>query len=166
MDAIKAITTRHSVRLYSGKPVEKDIIQDLVLAGSLAPTARNIQPWLFVALTEQDLVKEIANITDHGKFMANAPASILVFSEDTKYYLEDGCAATENILVAANAYGLGTCWIAGDKKPYCDQIKILLNVPERYKLISIISLGYPKGNIKTASKKLLDNVLCWNKYSQ
>ena len=166
MDGVTAITTRHSVRSYASKPVDKDSIETIIKAGSLAATARNIQPWIFVAVTEKELLQQIADITDHGKFLSGAPAGIVVFCEETKYYLEDGCAATQNILVAANAYGLGTCWIAGDKKPYCETVRELLKVPEGYKLISIISLGHPEGEVNAVSKKPVNELIHWNRYSR
>ena len=69
-----------------------------------------------------------------------------------KYYLEDGCAATENLILGLHAYGVGTCWVAGDKKEYADAIRKLLNVPEKYTLVSLVPAGYP-AEVKIADKK-------------
>ena len=119
MDAIQALRERRSVRAYDErKTVPRDMIETIVDCGRLAATARNEQPWEFLSITDAAMRKRIADITQHGKHIANAPVCIAVFCADSKYYLEDGCAATQNLLVAAWALGLGTCWVAGDKKEY------------------------------------------------
>ncbi|MFA5338812.1 MAG: nitroreductase family protein [Candidatus Omnitrophota bacterium] len=164
MDIFEAFKSRISVREYSDKPVEKEKLEKMVDAGRLAPTARGEQPWEFVVVTNKEKVKELANITDHGKFMAEASAAIVTFCKDTKYYLEDGCGATENILLAAAAQGVASCWIAGDKKDYGIGIAKALDVPADLKLISIISLGYPKEKPRSHQKRPLKEVIHWEKF--
>src|SRR5271157_38226 len=112
MDCISALKTRRSVRAYTGEPVTREVLIDLVDCGRLAATAINIQPWEFVVVTAPPMLRAIAAATDFGKFIAQAAACIVVLCRDTKYYLEDGCNASQNILVAAHAHGLGSCWIA------------------------------------------------------
>lgn len=163
MDAIECMKTRRSIRAYQDKPVPKEVIEDIVDCGRLAATAINIQPWRFVIVQDAAMRQEIADTTDHGKFIAQAPVCIVVFSEDTKYYLEDGSAATQNILNAARAHGLGTCWVAGDKKPYASKIGGMLGVPTEYKLVALISLGYPAQE-PSPTKKPLSEVLHWERY--
>ncbi len=131
--------------------------------GRLAATAINIQPWQFVAVTDREMLGKIASITDHGKFIADAPCCIAVFCEKGKYYLEDGSAATQNILLAAHAHGLGSCWVAGDKKPYCGEIGRLLGVPESHTLVSLIAIGHAE-SIPSPAKKPLSEVLHWEKF--
>ncbi|MDH5174681.1 MAG: nitroreductase family protein, partial [Elusimicrobiota bacterium] len=80
-----------------------------------------------------------------------------------KHYLEDGCAASENILLAAHAHGLGACWVAGDKKSYAKKVRQLLGVPQEFKLITLIPLGCSEQDPKPAKRKLKD-VLHWEKY--
>jgi nitroreductase len=97
--------------------------------------------------------------------MAQAKACIAVFCVDTKYYLEDGCAATCNILLAAADLGVGSCWVAGDKKDYCAEIAKLLNVPVAYKLVSLVALGYPESrdSFRIAEKKALKDIIHWER---
>lgn len=141
MDALEAIRTRRSLRQFKPEPVPKEILEKIVDAGRLAPSAINIQPWEFVVITEKPTLRRLAALTDYDKFMSDAAACIAVFCKDTKYYLEDGCAAVENILVAAWALGVGSCWVAGDKKPYCRAVAQALNVPDEFKLVALIPLG-------------------------
>jgi len=163
MDAIEMLKTRRSVRAYKGEPVPRRVLEDIIDCGRLAATAVNIQPWEFVVVTEREMLRKIAAATDHGKFIAEAPACVLVLCEDTKYYLEDGSAATENILLAARAHGLGSCWVAGDKKPYAPEICRLVGAPRGYKLVSLIPLGYPAESPEK-TKRPLSDVLHWEEY--
>jgi nitroreductase len=105
-------------------------------------------------------------LAPNGKFLAQASACIAVFCSDTKYYLEDGCAATCNILLAATGLGIGSCWIAGDKKDYCPQAADLLNTPAGYRLVSLVALGYPKleNSFYTAKKRELKELIHWEKF--
>lgn len=163
MDAIECLKTRRSVRSYKPGQIDRATIEDIVDCGRLAATAMNLQPWHFVAVTDRDTLAKIAAITDHGKFIADAACCIAVFCEKVKYYLEDGSAATQNILLAANAHGLGSCWVAGDKKPYCGDIAKLLNVPDKYTLVSLVAIGHPE-SVPSPPKKQLSEVLHWERY--
>ena len=163
MDAIEALKTRHSVRAFTGEPVPRKIIEDVVDCGRLAATAINIQPWEFVIVTDPGLRRRLAETSDHGKFIADAPVCVVVLCQDTKYYLEDGSAATENILLAARAHGLGACWVAGDKKPFASEICRLVGAPQNFKLVSLIPIGYPAESPEK-TKRPLSDVLHWEKY--
>jgi nitroreductase len=164
MDALTAIASRHSVRRFTTKPIPRDVLEKIVDAGRLAPTARNVQPWEFIVVTDREMLKKIGEITDTGKFIADAGACIAVVCKATKYYLEDGCAATENILIAATALGIQSCWVAGDKKPYGQSILDLLAVPSQHNLVSLLALGHADGEPKTYVKRGLDRVLHWEKF--
>jgi len=163
MDCIEALKTRRSIRAYTGEPVSREVIEDIIDCGRLAATAINLQPWEFVVVTEPATLRAIAGIADFGRFIAQAAACVVVFCKDTKYYLEDGCNASQNILAAARAHGLGGCWVAGDKKPYADRIRGLVGAPEGYKLISLLSLGHPAEE-PLKDKRPLSEVLHWEKF--
>lgn len=163
MEAIEALKTRRSVRSFQERPVPREIVEDIVDCGRLAATARNIQPCEFVVVTDPEFRSELADITEYGKFIAQAPVCIVVLAHDTKYYLEDGAAAAQNILVAARAHGLGSCWVAGDKKPYANEIRELTGAPEDYRLVCLIAIGYP-GEIPQPAKRPLEEVLHWESF--
>lgn len=163
MDAIEAMRTRRSVRAYLDRPVERNVIETIIDCGRLAATARNEQPWEFIVITDAAMRRRVADITDFGKFIADAPVCIAVFCREGKYYLEDGCAATQNMLVAARAHGLGSCWVAGDKKTYVDDMRRLLGVPKGFLLVSLIAVGYPAAMPQPAKRPLAE-VLHWERY--
>lgn len=96
----------------------------------MAASALNQQPWHFIAVTDEAVRKEIAKIAPNGKYIATAPVCIVtVAKKDSGYKVEDGSAATQNMLNAAKAHGLGSCWVAGYGKPYAEEICKLLGVP-------------------------------------
>jgi nitroreductase len=134
METFKAIIKRVSVREYQSRPIDRKLLEKLIDAGRRAPTARAIEPWEFVVVQNRETLEKIGQIANTGSFIKDAACCIAVFCNDTKYYLEDGCAATENILLLAADLGLGACWVAGDKKPYADKIAKLLKAPPTLKI--------------------------------
>jgi nitroreductase len=163
MDCIQALKTRRCVRAYTGEPVAREVLEDLIDCGRLAASARNVQPWEFVAVTDPRMLRAIAAATDFGSFIAQAAACVVVLCRDTKYYLEDGCNASQNILVAAQARGLGACWVAGDKKPYAETVRRMVGAPEGCKLVSLLAIGHPAED-PVKEKRPLSEVLHWEKF--
>ncbi len=164
MDFFDVVQRRRSTRNFSGDSVGADVIKRLIDCGRLAPTANNVQPWNFVVVTGKEKLARIGRIAPNGSFVRDAPACIVVFCKDTKYYLEDGCAATENIILAATAMGLATCWIAGDKKPYTEEIRGLFYAPVEYKLVSMIAVGGAGEPQEPPVKRPLNDVIHWESF--
>jgi len=163
MDAIEMLKTRRSIRAYTADSVAKEIIEDIVDCGRLAATARNEQPCEFVVVTDKDMRARLAGLAPNGPFIADAPVCIVVLARNGTYYLEDGSAATQNLLLAARAHGLGSCWVAGDKKPYAAQVLQMLNAPDGYKLISLVTIGHSTARPNPV-KRPLDDVLHWERF--
>lgn len=166
METFEVIASRASVREYQDKPIEKDSLEKLVDAGRRAPTARCVEPWEFIVITNKDFLVKFAGLASNARFMAEASACIAVFAKETKYYLEDGSAAIENILLAAAELGLGACWIAGDKKPYVSEVADMLAVPTEFKLVGLVSLGWPKNSVKQNKRRPLTEVIHWEKFGK
>ena len=163
MDCIEALKTRRSVRAYTGDPVDRAVIEDIIDCGRLAATAINIQPWEFVVVTDRQMLRAIADTADYGKFIPQAGVCIVVLCKETKYYLEDGCNASQNMLLAARAHGLGSCWVAGDKKPYADRIRRMVGAPDGLKLISLLAIGHA-AEPPVKEKRPLSDVLHWERF--
>jgi len=164
METFNAISKRASVRKYQSRPVDRALLETLVDAGRRAPTARAVEPWEFVVVTGRKALEALGQIANTGPFIKDAACCIVVYCKDTKYYLEDGSAATENILLAAAACGLGTCWVAGDKKPYAGRVSELLGAPRDMKLISLIPVGWPEKEPVQAKSRKLKDVIHWEKF--
>lgn len=139
-------------------------MKDIIDCARLAPSADNIQPWGFVVVTDKQKLGRISEIATWGSFIRNAAACIIVCGKDSGHLAEDGCAATENILLAAKAHDIGSCWVAGWKKDYCNDLKELLNIPKEFEVVSIVSLGYPAEEVKPHEKRDLDEVLHWETF--
>jgi len=163
MDALTALRERRSIRRYKSDPVPREALEAIVDCGRLAATGRGGQPWEFVVVTDRAMRGKLAEVCEFGKFLTVAPAAIVVLCRDTKYYLEDGSSATQNMLVAATALGLGSCWVAGDKKPYAEQVRRLVEAPDGYKLISIVSIGHTDEHPSPAKRPLAE-VIHWGKF--
>lgn len=134
---------RRSIRKFKPLAISDLDLERIVDAARLAPTARNIQPWEFLVVRDKKTLISLASLASpNGALIAGAAACLIVVCQDTKYYLEDGSAATTQALLAACWLGIGSCWIAGDKKDYGEAVKNLLGIPAGYKLISLIALGY------------------------
>jgi len=165
MDFFEVVKNRKSVREYSNKEVKKELIEKIIDAGRLAATARNEQPWEFVVTSDSQILEKICLMCPNGPFIKDASHLVAVFSKDTKYYIEDCSAATQNMLLAIEALDLAGCWVAGDKKDYAEAIRKIFNVPGGYKLVSMITVGYSKKQEKPHAKKSLKDVLRWEKYA-
>lgn len=165
-NTLDALKNRRSVRGYACKPIPREILEEIIECARFAPTANDVQPWEFVVVTEQETLKKLAAICEYGKFIKSAGACVLVLSQNVKYYLEDCSAATENILLAAANFGVGSCWVAGDKKPYCADILALVGAPAELKLVSVLALGYPRSAdvFRMAKKRALKDVLHWERF--
>jgi nitroreductase len=164
MEFFEVVKNRKSVREYSDKEVKVEFIEKIIDSGRLAATARNEQPWIFVVTKDKEVLKKICSICPNGPFIKDVSYLIVVFSKDTKYYIEDSSAATQNMLLAIEALGLGGCWIAGDKKDYAEDVRKIFNAPVGYKLVSMVTVGYPKKEENPHAKKSMKDVLRWEKY--
>ena len=166
MRDLEVLRLRRSVRKFLPKLISKVELEQIIDAARFAPTARNVQPWEFVVITDKAELKQIAALAENARFLDQAVAAVAIFSQDTKYYLEDGSAATYSILLAATALGIGSCWIAGDKKDYCQEVSTLLNAPQDLKLVSLVALGYPQeaDAFKEMDKRKLGELIHWEKF--
>jgi nitroreductase len=160
------IKSRHSVRKFKPDAVNDLIIKDAIECAAHAPTAMNLQPWIFGVIKNKDMLKKIGETTDHGTFIADAPLCFAVFGEKKeKYYLEDCCAATENLILALQAHGINSCWVAGEKKPYVETLRKLLGVPEKYTLVSLVPAGYPL-EMTIATKKEMKHIVFFEEFKK
>jgi nitroreductase len=160
---LELLKERRSIRAYTNQPVGREVLEDIVDFARLAATAMNEQPWEFVVATDKAMLQRLPELTGHAQFIASAAACILVICKPTGHYLEDGSAASEHILLAAHAHGLGACWVAGEKEGYAEAIRKLVGAPEGYRLICLIPVGFPAES-PAIEKRSLQEVLHWEKY--
>jgi len=149
MDAMDAILSRRSIRKYTAQPVSDEVIQELLEAAMSAPSAGNEQPWHFIVITERQILNEIPKFHPYSQMLRDAPVAILVCGDERLqkyegYWVQDCSAATENILIAAQAKGLGAVWLG--VYPVEDRVtglRKLVGIPEHVTPFALISIGYP-----------------------
>jgi nitroreductase len=158
------IKERRSIRSYLDKPIEKEILKEIIDAARLSPSARNIQPWHFIVITEEETLKRISELVPWGSFVSKSPACIVVCGDKgAKRYVEDCCIASENIMLAAKSFGIGTCYVAALGKPV-DEVRDLLGIPENFEIVCFISMGYFGKNPGPHDKKDLNEILHWERF--
>ena len=161
MEAFEAIKKRRSVRKFTGASIPRADLEKIVDAGRLAATGSNRQPWDFIVVTDPAMIDKLIVV---GKWMKSAAAIIAVVLDPySHWWLEDGSAAIENMLIAATALGYGSCWVEGDSIPYEDLVKTLLEIPQGKHMLALIPVGVPE-SWPTVDKRSLSEVLHWEKY--
>ncbi len=166
MEFFDVVRKRRSVRRFIDKGIDREYLEKIIDAARLSATARNEQPWEFVIVTGKGRLAELAQIVSpNGAFLKQAAAGIVVLCRATKYYLEDGSAATQQILLAAADLDIGSCWVAGDKKNYAANVLDFIGAGADLKLVSIIALGYYDGQLEEKEKRPLAKVLHWERYN-
>ena len=149
MDTFEAIFTRRSIRAFMPDPVSETDLEQLLKAGMQAPSARNEQPWHFIVIDAPDRLKAIPTFHTHAQMLNDAPLAILVCSDrklESKRatWLQDCSAATENILLAAHALGLGAVWLG--IFPDSDRVfgmQTLLDMPKDIRPVALVAIGHP-----------------------
>lgn len=159
-DAITVIHNRKSVRSYTEDNVTREQLEILLRAGMAAPTAGNRQPWHFIAIEDRDLLKNLTNYLPFGQMLDHAAAAIVVCGDLSRvnldgpeYWVQDCSAATQNILLAAEAIGLGAVWIGVyPSEERTEDLIVALELEENHIPLSVISIGYPDGEHEPKNK--------------
>ena len=158
MDALEAIKKRRSVRKFTGEKIPKEHLEIIVDAGRLAASGNNQQPWEFIIITDTEMINELKVA---AQWMENAGAIIaVVLNPESRWWIEDGAAAVENMLIAATALGYGSCWLEGYTLQREYEFKSLLNVPEQYRLLTLVPIGVPV-EWPVKEKRNLKDIIHW-----
>ena len=145
--AIENILNRKSVRKYSDKKIEKEKIDTILRCAMAAPSGMNKQPWEILVVTDKEKLEKIAEVAPNASYAKNSQVTIIVCGDKNisdKFWEQDCCAVTENILLAVEALGLGAVWcMVYPSDERVAGIKSLFNLPENIIPLNIIPIGYP-----------------------
>ncbi|MBO4334596.1 MAG: nitroreductase family protein [Desulfovibrio sp.] len=156
--ALDVIMSRRSVRAFTEEAITEEQLETLLRAAMAAPSAGNAQPWEFIVIRNRELLNKVPAINPYAAFAPQASAGILVCTDPELekfpgYWIEDTSAATENLLLAAHALGLGAVWTG----VYPDSQRVsafreLVKAPERIIPMAFILVGYPQSLPKPADR--------------
>lgn len=157
-DALTVIHQRKSVRKYLDKPVSREHLEILLKAGMAAPTAADKRPWVFVVVTDKEKLAALAEELPYTKMAKDAAAAIVVCGDTRKalnseIWVQDCSAASQNILLAAEATGLGAVW-SGIYPEYfkINHVRRVLNIPMEVIPLNVIPIGWPTGEEQPKDK--------------
>ncbi len=149
MMAVEAILTRRSVRKYTDQPVSDELVTELLRAAMAAPSAQNQQPWEFVVVRDRGLLEGLAAAHQYAGMTRHAQLAIIVCGDLSRerspgFWVQDCAAATENLLIAANAVGLGAVWTGTyPRDERVAKVRALLGLPEHIIPLAVVPIGYP-----------------------
>ena len=166
---LEVIRKRQSVRNYQDKEIPEEILQEILEAGRLAPSASNRQGWKFIVVKDEHLKQKLVPACRNQKFVGEASVIIVGCATNLEHIMTCGehsypidlAIALDHMSLQAAALGLGTCWIGAF---YQDQVKVILGVPEDVRIVSLIPLGYPKELGSKTGRKSLSEIVCYDKY--
>lgn len=179
MDFFQTIHQRRSIRKYTSDPIPDDHIIQMLEAARLAPSAGNYQPWKFVVVRDPKTIQQLARAARKQNFLKKAAAIIVAFA-DANVYLPppprepgllmippcfeiDVMIAIEHLILAATALGYGSCWVGAFNET---DVKKVVSIPERMKIVALVSVGVAAENPTPPSRKPLSEIVFHEKYTK
>lgn len=162
MEFDDVLKKRRSIRKYKDAPVSREAVLEVLEAARIAPSAGHRQPWHFVVVEDGETIKKLAG---GRKWAADAPVMVVSLADEVaspSWCLNDVGIAFEHLVLAATNLGLGTCWMGLSRRDA--EVRELLGVPERVKVIALTPLGYPDETPGPKDRKSLDEIVSWGKY--
>ena len=171
MDFYDVVRKRLSVRAYRPDPIPEETLTRILEAGRLAPSAKNLQPWKFIIITDPKQRELLVPACRGQKFIAEAPVVICACAVSEQAWggmggywsaeAVDVTIALEHIILAAAAEGLGTCWVGAFIE---EEVRKVLAIPEGVKPIALTPVGYPAREAKPRDRKPISEITCRDRY--
>jgi len=149
MDAIEAILSRRSIRKYTNDPLPDLVVNEILRAAMSAPSAGNEQPWHFVVIRDRETLDRIPEVHPHAQMIKEAQVAVLIcgdlgLEKHKGFWVQDCSAATENLLLAARAKGLGAVWLGiYPREDRVEGLRRMLEIPEGVIPFALVPLGHP-----------------------
>lgn len=168
MTVLEAIRRRYSCRAYQDRPIEQEKLHSIFEAARLAPSAKNMQDWRFVVVTDKEVKRKLAEAANNQRFLENA-AAIIVACSSSDDVMRCGQAigpidvaiALEHICLQATELGLATCWIGSF---YPEKVRPILGIPADIAIIELMAVGYPADSPKGPKREPIEKILCYEKW--
>jgi nitroreductase len=173
LDIYKAISERVSTRAYQPDPVEEEKLARILEAARLAPSGKNGQPWIFIVVTDPDTRKRLVPACKNQKFVGEAPVVVVACGREELAYKKMGGywnslpvdigIAFEHLMLAAEAEGLGTCWIGAFEE---EEVREILEVPADVKILALTPVGYPASEKVFRKRKPIVDIVMREKWER
>ncbi len=165
------IRERRSVRKFTGEPISDEKLGRVLEAAHLAPSASNRQAWKFVVVKDADTRQALAEAASSQAFVGQAPIIIVavalmperIMTCGVPSYAIDLAIAIEHIVLAAVDEGLGTCWIGTFSQ---EKTRGIMGIPDKYTVVTVLPLGYPAGETTAKSRKPIEEVVCYEQFTE
>ena len=166
---LEAIKKRQSVRSYLDKEIPEELLRQVLEAGRLAPSAKNIQPWRFIVVKDNKIKEQLVPACKNQKFVGEASVVIVGCATNPGYRMGNGvhsysidlAIALDHMSLQAAELNLGTCWIGSF---YQDKVKEVLDIPEEISVVALMPLGFPQTLGAKRGRKTLSEIVCYEKY--
>ena len=168
MDVLEAIKTRRSIRAFTQGGIPDGEIIKILDAARWAPSAGNIQPWIFVVIKNSEAKRRLSEAALNQFFIEDASTVVVVCADQERsrriygrrgadlYCIQDTAAATQNILLAAHALGLGACWVGAFDE---NDVRLIIKAPREIRPVAIVPIGYPAERPRSIFKRPLSEVV-------
>jgi nitroreductase len=165
MSLIDFILSRRSIRSYQQKDIPEEILAQILEAGRQAPSAVNKQPIRFIIVKDNEIKKEFSKGL-FNRFVKDAPVVIVGCADVNslltgKWAIVDTAIAMQNMVIASLTIGIGSCWIGAFNE---DNVKKLLKIPNKWKVVALLTLGYPAEQPNQKNKKKLEEMFSYNTF--
>ena len=164
MPKVDPILSRRSIRRYEKKEIPEDVLNQILEAGRNAPSAANMQPIRFIILKDHEIKKKLSTI--FSRFLKEAPVAIVGCADvkarlTGRWAVVDATIAMQNMVIAAWNLGVGSCWIGAFNQK---KVKEKLKIPEKWKVVALMTLGYPAEQPKTRKKKTFEKMFSFESF--
>lgn len=166
MDFVDTMLNRRSIRQYEEKDIPEAVLNKILEAGRMAPSAGNKQSWHFIVITDEVKKRELSKGM-FSRFLKDAPVTIVGCAHQDRisgrWSKISTAIALQNMVIAAWAMGIGSCWIGAFNE---DKVKKILDIPEKWDVVALIPFGYPAKIPRPKRKKSIEKIRSFNKFSK
>ncbi len=168
MTVLEAIRKRYSCRSYQDKPIEQEKLDEIFEATRLAPSAKNLQDWRFVVVTDKETKRRLAEAANNQRFLEDAGIIIIACSNSSEIMRcgqalgpIDVAIALEHTALQATELGLATCWIGSF---YPEKVRPIVGIPDDIAIVELMAVGYPTDSRKEPRRGPIEKILCYEKW--
>lgn len=168
LTVLEAIRKRYSCRAYQDKAIEQEKLDTILEAARLAPSAKNLQDWRFVVVTDKEKKHKLAEAANNQTFIEKAGAVIVACSVSREIMRcgqalgsIDVAIALEHIVLQATQLGLATCWIGSF---YPDKVRPIAGIPQDVEIVELMAVGYPADKPKEPKREPVGKIVCYEQW--